>query len=64
MAVQYIGIEKGAQSTTVTTDTSTTGKTVELAVDLADGATRAQVHLALKAIEQFILDTRTTPFAQ
>lgn len=64
MTIQYYGIEKGAQLTAVTTGTSTTSKKIELTVDLTSTATRKQVLLGLEAIREFILNERTTPFAQ
>lgn len=64
MAIQYYGVDKGAQYTTVTTGSSTTSKKIELTVDLTGAATRAQVLLGLEAIREFILNERTTPFAQ
>lgn len=54
MATQYYGIEKGLNVDQVTTGSSTTGKTVEVTVDLADGATREQVMIAIEAIKVYI----------
>lgn len=64
MAVQYFGIERGAARTTVTTGTSTTSKKIELAVDDTVGITRKEVEDQVQLILDFIMDQRTTPFAQ
>jgi hypothetical protein len=64
MATQYIGVDRGAQRTTITTGTSTTSKTLEVTVNLAGNMTRAEVYRQLNDIADYILDTRTTPFAQ
>ncbi len=64
MASQYIGKARGAQRTTITTGTSSTSKSLELVVDLTAGWTKAEIIVALEELEDYILDTRTTPFAQ
>jgi hypothetical protein len=64
MAIQYIGINRGQQGLTVTTGTSTTGKQIELSVDLASNATRQEVLDSLDKLRDFIVNTRATPFAQ
>lgn len=64
MATQFIGVDRGAQRTTITTGTSTTSKGLEVTVDLTKGFTRAEIEVKLQEISDFILDTRTTPFAQ
>jgi hypothetical protein len=64
MAIQYIGINRGQQSTDVTTGTATTGKQIELAVDLASAASRKEVLDSLDKLRDFIVNTRATPFAQ
>ena len=64
MAIQYFGINRGQQSLTVTTGASTTGKQIELAVDLASNATRQEVLDSLDKLRDFIVNTRATPFAQ
>lgn len=64
MAFKYYGVDRGAQATTVTNGSSTTGKKIELAVDLTSAATRADVLLGLEAIREAILNDRTTAFAQ
>jgi hypothetical protein len=61
MAVQYFGIEKGAKFTTVTQDSSTTSKTIELTVDLADGASKEQVIVALQNLKDYILQNKWPP---
>ena len=50
MAIQYFGCEKGANIDTVTQGAATTSKTVEVTVDLADGADKGQVLHALENI--------------
>jgi hypothetical protein len=64
MATQFIGKNRGAARTTITTGTSTTGKSLELTVDLTAGWKRSEIIVALEELEDYILDTRTTPFAQ
>lgn len=64
MATQFIGKDRGAARTTITTGTSTTSKTLEVTVNLAGNMTRAEVVNGLSEIIDYILDTRTTPFAQ
>lgn len=64
MAIQYIGIHRGQQSGDVVTGTSTTARQIELAVDLASGATRKDVLDSLDKLRDFIVNTRATPFAQ
>jgi hypothetical protein len=64
MAIQYYGIERGATRTTVTTGTSTTSKKLELTIDLTAGFTRKEVEDQTQVILDFIMDERTTPFAQ
>jgi hypothetical protein len=64
MAIQYFGINRGQQSLTVTTGAATTGKQIELAVDLASNATRQEVLDSLDKLRDFIVNTRATPFAQ
>jgi hypothetical protein len=61
MAVQYFGIEKGGKFTTVTQDSSSTGKTIEVAVDLADGASKEQVIVALQNLKDYILQNKWPP---
>ena len=63
MTIQYFGIDRGGQFKDVATGTSTTGKNIELAVDLTSNATRADVLLAIEAIENFILSNPSV-FAQ
>lgn len=64
MAVQFIGKNRGAAQTSITTGTSTTSKTLEVTVDLTGNMTRAEIVNGLREIIGYILDTRTTPFAQ
>lgn len=55
MASRYFGAEKGANVDGVTQGSSTTSKTVEVVVDLADGADKNQVLQALEAIKLYII---------
>jgi hypothetical protein len=55
MASRYFGLDVGLPQTSVTEGASTQSKTVEVVVDLADNATREQVLVALKNIENYIL---------
>jgi hypothetical protein len=64
MAVQFIGINRGATRESITSGTSTTGKQIELAVDLASNASRKEVLDHLDLLRDFIVNTRATPFAQ
>jgi hypothetical protein len=62
MATQFYGLDRGMQATTITTSTSTTGKTFEFTANLASNCTKQEALLAMEAIQRFILDERTTPF--
>ena len=64
MAIQYIGINRGQQSLNVVTGAATTGRQIELSVDLASNATRQDVLDSLDKLRDFIVNTRATPFAQ
>lgn len=64
MAVQYYGIDRGAARSTVTTDTSTLSKDVEIAVDLASSITRGEVEVKVRELLDYIMEQRTSPFAQ
>lgn len=55
MASRYYALDLGENITQVTEDSSTQSKTVEVAIDLADGATRQEVFNALENIKNFIL---------
>lgn len=55
MASRYYALDLGGNITQVTEDSSTQSKTVEVAIDLADGATRQEVFNALENIKNFIL---------
>ena len=63
MASQYYGTDRAAQFAGVTTGTATTGKKIELVVDLTGNATRAEVLRALEAIANYIV-SNASPFAQ
>ena len=55
MASRYYALDIGLPQTSVVEGSSTQSKTVEVAVDLADTPTREQVLIALKNIENYIL---------
>ena len=63
MASQYYGTDRAGQFSGVTTGTATTGKKIELVVDLTGNATRAEVLRALEAIANYIV-SNNSPFAQ
>ena len=64
MAKQYIGLNRGNQlDGAITEDSSTTSKSIELVIDLADTAlTREDVMMALEALEAYLIK-RTWPLA-
>lgn len=64
MAVQFIGINRGAQLDGITTGTSTTSKDMEVTVDLTKNMTRKEILDNLDRFRDFIANTRSTPFAQ
>ena len=55
MASRFYALDIGLPQTDVVEGSSTQSKTVEVAIDLADNATREQVLVALKNIENYIL---------
>jgi hypothetical protein len=55
MASRYYALDIGLPQTDVAKGSSTQSKTVEVAVDLADSATRDQVLVALENIKNYIL---------
>jgi hypothetical protein len=55
MASRYYALEIGLPQTDVAEGSSTQSKTVEVAVNLADSATRDQVLVALENIKNYIL---------
>ena len=61
MAVRYFGIEKGFGLDGVTEDSSSTGKTFEFTVDLADSGSRQDALLAIKALEAYVLKSIWPP---
>jgi hypothetical protein len=64
MATRFFGINRGEQSTSIATGTSTTGKAIELAVNDAVGITRKEVLDSLDLLRDAIANQRSTPFAQ
>jgi hypothetical protein len=61
MASRYYGCERGGKSDSVTDGSSSTSKTVEVVVDLADGANRNEVIEALENIKNYILADQWPP---
>lgn len=55
MASRYYALDIGENEYEVAEGSTTQSKTVEVAVDLADNATREQVLVTLKNIENYIL---------
>jgi hypothetical protein len=55
MASRFYALDIGDNEYEVSEGATTQSKTVEVAVDLADNATREQVLIALKNIENYIL---------
>jgi len=64
MAKRYIGLNRGNQlDGGITEDSSTTSKSIELVIDLADATlTREDVMLALEALEAYLIK-RNWPLA-
>lgn len=64
MAKQYIGLNRGNQlDGAITEDSSTTSKSIELVIDLADTAlTKNDVLMALEALEAYLIK-RNWPLA-
>lgn len=55
MASRYYALDLGENMTQVAEGSSTQSKTVEIAIDLADGANRQQVFEAIENIRNYIL---------
>ena len=64
MAKRYIGLNRGNQlDGAITEDASTTSKSIELVIDLADATlTREDVLMALEALEAYLIK-RNWPLA-
>ena len=64
MAKRYIGLNRGNElDGAITEDSSTTSKSIELVIDLADTAlTRNDVMMALEALEAYLIK-RNWPLA-
>jgi hypothetical protein len=62
MATQHFGLNRGERIESVSTGTSGTGKSIDLAIDDTAGLTRGEIEIALDTLQRFILDQRTTPF--
>jgi len=63
MAIRYFGVNRGEQLSGVAKGTSTTSKSIELAVNDGVNIKKSEIIVALRLFEQAILDDRTTPFA-
>lgn len=61
MASRFYALDIGEHADEVAEGSSTQSKTVEVAVDLADGATREQVLVTLDEIKQYILEDSWPP---
>ena len=55
MASRYYALDVGGSIVDVAEGSSTQSKTVEIAIDLADNATRQEVFNAIENIKNFIL---------
>lgn len=55
MASRYYALDLGGSIVDVAEGSSTQSKTVEVAIDLADGASRQEVFNALENIKNYIL---------
>jgi len=55
MASRYYALDLGGSIVDVAEGSSTQSKTVEIAIDLADGASRQEVFNAIENIKNFIL---------
>lgn len=55
MASRYYALDVGGSIVDVAEGSSTQSKTVEVAIDLADGASRQEVFNALENIKNYIL---------
>ena len=63
MATRFFGLNRGEQDYgKMSKGTSTTGKSIELAVNDGVGLKRSEIILALRIFEREILDDRLTPF--
>lgn len=61
MASRYYALDLGQNMTQVAEGSSTQSKTVEIAIDLADGANRQQVFEAIENIRNYILQDTWPP---
>jgi hypothetical protein len=61
MASRYYALDLGENMTQVAEGSSTQSKTVEIAIDLADGANRQQVFEAIENIRNYILQDTWPP---
>lgn len=61
MASRYYALDLGENMTQVAEGSSTQSKTVEIAIDLADGANRQQVFEAIENIRNYILQDSWPP---
>lgn len=61
MASRYYALDLGENMTQVAEGSSTQSKTVEIAINLADGANRQQVFEAIENIRNYILQDTWPP---
>lgn len=61
MASRFYALDLGENMTQVAEGSSTQSKTVEIAIDLADGANRQQVFEAIENIRNYILQDTWPP---
>jgi hypothetical protein len=61
MASRYYALDLGENMTQVAEGSSTQSKTVEIAINLADGANRQQVFEAIENIRNYILQDSWPP---
>lgn len=61
MADRYYGIDRGRDKSTITDDSSTTSKDVEIRVDLAPGMSRHEVIEKIKQLTDYIMEDQWPP---
>ena len=64
MATYYVGINKGQDSKTITSGTSTTGKDVEISINLSNfsvGESQESVNVLLTQLFTYIADGKFKP---
>lgn len=61
MASRYYALNRGLQKKDVAEGSSTQSKTVEIAINLADGASKQEVYLLIEEITNYILEDTWPP---